>query len=283
MSYKWLKFLILWIPTVTIGLWEYTRHAFLLPYISMDLGNLLAPLIVLAVTLTLLRGLFAKLEQTQEALQRERMNKAALEQREQLARELHDGISQSLFMLSVKMDKLEKAASEEAAKETREQIRGTIKHVYEDVRQSIANLQSAAVQADVTWMKAIHMLAEEIRQTSGIRVSFEWRISEDALSSKAKIELLAIIREALLNVRKHAGATEAVVRGEETPAGGTFGFRCSIADDGTGAAPSELEANGKYGVKMMRDRAEKMGWSFELKSGEGRGTRVEISGKGVWL
>ena len=101
LSYRWLKRLILWTPTITIGLWEYIRHAFLLPYVTMELGNLLAPFIVLAVTVTLLRGLFAKLEETQEALQRERLLKTALEEREQLARELHDGISQSLFLLSV--------------------------------------------------------------------------------------------------------------------------------------------------------------------------------------
>ena len=46
MSYKQMKWLILIIPTLTIGIWEYVRHEFLLPYISMDLGNLLAPVIV---------------------------------------------------------------------------------------------------------------------------------------------------------------------------------------------------------------------------------------------
>ena len=45
-----LKWLILLIPTLTIGLWEYVRHAFLLPYMSMEHGNFLAPFIVLAVT-----------------------------------------------------------------------------------------------------------------------------------------------------------------------------------------------------------------------------------------
>lgn len=63
MSYKWLKWLILWIPTVAIGLCEHLRHTLLLSFISMELGNLLAPVFVFLITLTLLRALFAKLEQ----------------------------------------------------------------------------------------------------------------------------------------------------------------------------------------------------------------------------
>ncbi|WP_238327573.1 sensor histidine kinase [Paenibacillus gorillae] len=247
MSYKWLKFLILWIPTVTIGLWEYTRHAFLLQYISMDLGNLLAPLLVLIVTLTLLRGLFAKLEQTQEALQREQLAKASLEQREQLGRELHDGISQSLFLLSVQMDRLEHAESEEAALQKREQIRGTIKHVYEDVRQSIASLQSIPAADDVSWNLAIHTLAEEMRQTSGMKVVIDWRLSEGLLSNKHKIELLAIIREALMNIRKHANASVASVICTEAagqPSGSGTTFRCLIRDNGIGTSQSSLEEKG---------------------------------------
>lgn len=272
MPYKWLKFFILWIPTITIGIWEYVRHTFLLSYISMDLGNFLAPLLVLLVTITLLRGLFVKMEQTQEALQRERMMKASFEQREQLARDLHDGISQSLFLLSVKLDRLEKLQSSEEAKRMTEQIRGTVKHVYEDVRQSIANLQSDVLSTDPAWMNALHSLADEML-SSGSRVEIDWRIPDELLSNKAKVELLAMIREALMNVRKHADADLAIVRCVPTDEGM---FRCEIIDNGVGAAATSFEAKGRYGVKMMRDRAKQMGWQMNLKSVPGHGTTVEI-------
>lgn len=279
MPYKWLKFLILWIPTITIGLWEYIRHTFLLSYVSMDLGNFLAPVLVLVVSMTLLRGLFAKLEHTQEALQHERLMKASLEQREQLARELHDGISQSLFLLSVKMDRLEHAESKEEAEQTSEQIRGTIKHVYEDVRQSIANLQSAPVTADVSWMNTIHTLAEEMRLTSGIHVGLDWRLSDGMLTNKGKIELLAIISEALMNVRKHTHADQATVSCTEMTVDGERIFCCEIKDNGAGSTPGAFEAKGRYGIKMMRDRAERMGWHFEIHSGPGQGTSVAITNR----
>lgn len=280
MSYKWLKWLILWIPTVTIGVWEYLRHTLLLPFISMELGNLLAPVFVFLISLTLLRALFAKLEQMQESLQRERIFKAAFEEREHLARELHDGISQSLFMLSVKLDKLERAQSESDAQQTTEQIRRTVRHVYDDVRQSIANLHDAPLPEDMSWMQSVHHLTAEIEQTSGIRTTVEWHVQERSLSHKQKVELLAIMREALMNVQKHARAERIVIRGENvgTIDSNVSTFVCSILDDGIGMAEQKLNEKGKYGVKMMKERAASMGWTLTVQAAQPHGTKVEIIG-----
>lgn len=279
MSYRWLKWLILWIPTLTIGLWEYVRHAFLLPYISMDLGNVLAPVLVFLVTLTLLRGLFKRLELMQDALQRERLSKSAFEQREKLARELHDGISQSLFLLSVKLDSLEHAHTPEGVRQTTEQIRGTVRHVYEDVRQSIANLKSstAASPAEGPWRAAIQSLAEELREAGGYTAEVNWQLSEHALSDKEKVELMAIVREALMNVRKHTHEAHVSIACYPLEGGALGSFHCIVADTGRGADAEQLEAKGRYGIRMMRERAKQMGWSLHVKSERDQGTRVEIA------
>ncbi|MFC4099533.1 sensor histidine kinase [Paenibacillus xanthanilyticus] len=284
MRYKRIKWLILWIPTATIALWEYVRHAFLLPYISMDLGNLLAPVIVLVVTLTLVRGLMRMLEEAHESLQRERAVKAALVEREQLARELHDGISQSLFLLAVKLDRLERETEGGAAAQTAVQLRGTVRRVFEDVRQSIANLRSEPSLADTEWMQPVVLLAEEMERSDGLRVEMDWRLSELGLTNKQKVELIAIIREAMLNVQKHAGATRMLVRTEPEEGGG---FRCTVEDDGTGADPDELMAKGRYGIRMMLDRAKEMDWQLDIgraggpdaREQRGGGLRVELSSK----
>lgn len=283
MSYKWLKWLILWIPTITIGLWEYVRHTLLLPYISMDLGNYLAPVFVFLITLTLLRALFVKLEHMQQSLQREGVLKAAFEEREQLARELHDGISQTLFMLSVKLDKLERAQTNSDVLQTTEQLRQTVRHVYDDVRQSIANLQAAPLPADLSWMQSIHHLIDEIEQTSGIQTTVEWHMRDGLLSHKQKVELLAIMREALMNVQKHARAEHIVIRSEdESESGeGSYLFRCMIKDDGEGVSEEKLYEKGKYGVKMMQERAAAMGWQLTLQEGLPHGTEVEVVGRGM--
>ena len=277
MPYKRIKRLILWIPTLAIALWEYVRHAFLLPYISMGLGNLLTPVIALVVTLTIVSRLFRMLEQTSESLQRERSAKAALVEREQLARELHDGISQSLFLLSVKLDKLEHAQSGEQVRETAEQIRKTAKHMYDDVRQSIASLRGEPSLTEMQWMDAVRQMADQLRQ-GGLRVELDWRLSDTRLTDKEKVELLAIVREAMMNVQKHARASRLAVSAASAAGDGSGLFRCTVEDDGIGADERALTAKGRYGVRMMQDRAEAMGWRFGIRQADPElgGTVVEV-------
>ncbi|MFC4810765.1 sensor histidine kinase [Paenibacillus sp. GCM10023250] len=283
MTYKRLKWLILWTPTLTIALWEYLRHTLLLPYLSMNLGNALAPVIVMTVTATLLLRLFRMLEDAQDTLQRSKAAEAAYEEREQLARELHDGISQSLFLLSVKLDKLERADDPQLAAETMGQLRRTVKHVYDDVRQSIAGLRGEPSHADAQWMQAVRGMAAELER-GGLRVELDWRLTDARLSGKEKVQLLAIVREAMQNARKHAGASRLRVQAASV---GESAFRCAVADDGAGADPERLFAKGCYGVRMMQGRAAEMGWRFTVRragadepwSG-GRGTVVEVEKEG---
>ncbi|WP_245809748.1 sensor histidine kinase [Cohnella massiliensis] len=273
---KRIKWLIIGIPTLTIGLWEYVRHAFLLPYLSMELGNLLAPFIVLAVTLALVPGLFRRMEQSQSELQREKATKAALEEREQLARQLHDGIAQSLFLLAVKLDQLDRAACEPPVRELTGQIRETVRVMHEDVRQAIANLRLPPSAADAAWVLPLRELLGETAGVLDAEADFRWTIPDESLSGKEKVELHACLREALLNVRKHARAQNVTVVGEPVEGGG---FRCRVEDDGIGFGGDPFAAPGRFGLRMVRDRAGKMGWTL---AAERRGDRtvIELTKKG---
>ena len=126
MTYKQLKWLILLVPTITVGLWEYVRHEYLLPYISMDTGTWLTPVTVLLVTFTLLTRFFSKMENIQKQLRIERAEKAALQEREQIAHGLHDGVAQSLFLLSIKVNQLEKLNVSEEDKYKLEELNKSI-------------------------------------------------------------------------------------------------------------------------------------------------------------
>ncbi|MFC5402718.1 sensor histidine kinase [Cohnella soli] len=265
-----LKWLILLIPTLTIGLWEYIRHTFLLPYLSMDLGNFLAPFIVLVVTLTVVRGLFGRLEQSQQALQREKESNASLEERERLARELHDGISQSLFLLAVKLDQLDEQVVEGPVKPLAEGLRETVRVMHEDVRQAIANLKQPPSPAEAAWVAPMRELLGETAGIAEATAEFNWSIPEGSLTDKEKIELHACVREAIINVRKHAKASRVFVNGEKE---GENGFRCTVEDDGVGFAADPLQAQGRFGLRIVRDRAQAMGWTFVA---ERRGSRTVV-------
>ena len=69
LTYRQIKWLILIVPSLTIGIWEFVRHEFHIPYLSMELGNVLAPFIVLGATLAISLPLFRMLEHSQRQLQ----------------------------------------------------------------------------------------------------------------------------------------------------------------------------------------------------------------------
>lgn len=269
MSYRQIKWLILIIPTLTIGLWEYIRHEYLLPYISMELGNWLSPLIVLLVTLTLLLRLFSLMEHLQEELNSAREARTILEERERLARELHDGIAQSLFLLSVKMHKLEKDKQGEPDHSYRE-LRDTVRRVHEDVRQAISNLRYASTDV-LPWTQVVRDMIRDLQKETGLDVSFKWDFPEEMLSAKEKVELSACVREALMNVRKHANARHVKVEFCKMPSG----WIVTVEDDGREFPDKPFADPVHYGLRMIRERADEMGWNFSIGRVQDK-TRLEI-------
>lgn len=262
MTYGKIKWLILVIPTLTIGIWEYVRHTCLLPYISMELGNYLSPVIVFAVTVTFLRKLFAVMEGIQEELKKERAVKAAMEERERIARELHDGIAQSLFMLSVKVNRLERPE----AMEDRErpsvylEIRRSVHQVNDYVRQAIASLRYPPDAARLPWMESVERLVADTAADTGLQIELHWFLPERRLSSRDKVELYSILREALNNVRKHAEADRVQVIGREEDGGWLF----FIKDNGRGYEGDPFGHEDQFGLQIMKRRALEMGWTLQL-------------------
>lgn len=260
MSYRQIKWLILIIPTVTIGLWEYVRHEFLLPYISMELGNILSPVIVFLVTILFLTQLFEILERNHKELEEARALQAVLEEREKIAGELHDGIAQTLFLVNVQVNQL--AQSAQVDDEQIRRLRENVRHADSYVRQAIASLREPAEPAAIPWMQSVRSLVKEIERESDLHITLDWQIPEETLSAKEKIELLAIMRESLMNVYKHAAADQVRITGESTEGSGWI---CRIIDDGIGLpADRELYDHAHFGIRMMGDRAAKMGWTFSI-------------------
>ncbi|WP_427180818.1 sensor histidine kinase [Paenibacillus sp. TC-CSREp1] len=274
MSYKQIKWMILLIPTITVGLWEYIRHQFLMPYLSMDAGNWLTPVIVYLVSVTLLSRLFRMLESARAALEQERASKTALAARDQLARELHDGISQSLFLLSVKADKAGRSLSGTSHEQEIREIQKTVHEVNTYVRQAIAQLRYVPSPIADPDAIALQAQVESIVSDTVPEADVQWHWTEISLSAKEQVELLACIREALLNVRKHAKATKVLVHAE----GSLSDWFVHIQDNGIGLQGDPMLLKDRYGLRITKERAEQMGWIFRLESRPGD-TRM-IIGKG---
>lgn len=271
MSYRQIKWLIIIVPMLTIELWEFIRHEYLYPYLSMEAGNYLSAFVVLAVTLLLTMRLFARMEAMQEELNRERADKAILLERERIARQLHDGIAQSLFLLSVKMHKME-GENPALKNESFQGLKETIRRVHDDVRQSISNLRyPPSSVASSAWSETVKGLIAEFEKETGVKVSSRWELEEKALSPKDKVEIFACLREALMNIRKHAQAQHASIR--LVPE--RKGWCLTVEDDGRGFDGDPFRHPDRFGLRMMRERAEEMGWQFEIERSGGL-TRITI-------
>ncbi|WP_051107696.1 sensor histidine kinase [Paenibacillus fonticola] len=263
MTYKQIKWMILFIPTITVGIWEYVRHQFLLPYISMDLGNWLTPVLVYVVSVTLLKRLFLMLERIQQELQTERTAKAALEAREHLAKELHDGIAQSVFLMSVKVDRLEFTADQEKYEKDIFQIRKTVHEVNRYVRQAIANLRYAATtEVDVLQRETLKEKVKQVAEEVLVPIEVQWNIPDELLNPKEKVELLTSIREAVVNIQKHAQAAQGSINGEA--AKDQRGWKVTIKDDGIGFRGDPYQLEDSYGLLIMRERANEMNWNLRI-------------------
>lgn len=274
MKYNQIKWLILFLPTITIALWEYVRHEFLLSYISMDMGNFLSPILVFIVTLVFLRHLFSILEKMQEELRAARAKKAALIEREKLARELHDGIAQSLFLLSVKMNKFGRKNELEQDADF-QKIKQTLQHVHEDTRQAITNLKYVPNEDTFSWTETIYQYVTELKQQHFMDVQLEWGIPEDALSSKEKVELFACVKEAVMNVIKHAKTNEVWIVAKEIE----NGWICQIKDRGIGFTNDTIQDSTGYGLQIIQDRTIDMEWEFSINKIENE-TILEIKKEG---
>ena len=169
--------------------------------------------LVFVVTLIFLRHLFSVLERMQEELRWEKTKKAALIEREKLARELHDGIAQSLFLLSVKMNKFERKNYLEDDPDF-QKIKQTLQHVHNDTRQAITNLKYLPSEEPFSWTETIYQYVTELKDHHLMDVQLQWAIQENTLSPKEKVELFACIKEAVVNVIKHAKTNRIWIHGK---------------------------------------------------------------------
>ncbi|WP_025028935.1 sensor histidine kinase [Caldalkalibacillus mannanilyticus] len=274
MSYKQIKWIILLLPTLTVACWEELRHTpFLLTYISMELGNWLTPVIVFVVTMVVAKNLFHLLEKIQKQLEEERSLKLILQEREMIARQLHDGIAQSLFLLSVKINQVESNEAQLKDNEDYQKIQKTVQHIHQDVRQAILHLRNPSSQAPLPWTDSVQEWVEKFQKESGLTIDFSWNLPEGFLSIKEKLELFSCLKEAAINVQKHAEASQ--VRIEAQYEGKKWS--CVVEDDGIGITSEQLEHSEGYGLHIMKDRVKEMGWDLKIERSDGK-TRVTIQG-----
>jgi signal transduction histidine kinase len=203
---------------------------------------------------------------------------AVMEERTRLAREIHDGISQTLGALQLKTSQLEASLSEERFDESRgylSELQDMISRAYRDLREAMFGLR-AAVEPGTELVAALRDYLGHYRAQYGLDVRLEANDDEQAtLDGEAQAQAMRIVQEALSNVRRHAGsegATLSVERhGDEV--------RICVMDEGQGFDPADLETQdeGRHlGLRTMRERAVSVGGALTIESEPGGGTAVVL-------
>lgn len=201
---------------------------------------------------------------------------AVADERERIAREMHDSLAQVLGYVNTKaqaIQELLRAGKVERAEEHLGQLSGAAREAYVDVRENILGLR-ITVEGSRTFAEILDDYFERWQDQSDIQVEFDTSTPAPAITSEAELQLLRIIQEALSNVRKHAHARRATITMRERDGL----LVTTIEDDGTGFDP-ELLGRGdfpRFGLTIMQERAESVGGRFEIGPGTGGGTRIEV-------
>ena len=196
---------------------------------------------------------------------------AVMEERQRLARDLHDVVSQQLFALNMMSSAAFKVfdSNPALAKQQLEEIVGIAGKAQGEMRALLLHLRPIELSNDSLCDGIIKLIQELKGKTS---LQFAASIDEiDNLSTAGQEHLFRIVQEALSNVLRHSHASKVQIILEDKD---KYAY-LHISDNGKGFDPT-LEKITSYGLKTMRERCEEIGGVMEIRSKIGSGTYIDI-------
>ena len=199
---------------------------------------------------------------------------AVSQERSFIARELHDSIAQSLAFLKIQVQLMRDAIGSGDAEQVQYvlgEIDVGVRESYGDVRELLMHFRTRANAEDIE--PALLTTLRKFEHQTGLKATLQMIGQGLPLAPDTQIQVLHIVQEALSNVRKHARAGQVWLDVQQQPR-----WRLEVRDDGAGfahdhAAPDETHV----GLRIMAERAERMGAQFEVLSMPGRGTSVVLT------
>jgi signal transduction histidine kinase len=208
---------------------------------------------------------------------------AVEQERNRLARELHDSVTQTVFSMNLAAQSASLLLNKEPPR-----VAGQLLRIEElatgaqrEIQSLVSQLRPRSIAA-ASLPTALHQLAVEHKIRDGLQVSIEIQ-GEGTLPETVATGLYSIAHEALINVSKHSGTCEAILRlnvGKNRPC-------LEIEDHGRGFNPeTALDQYGHLGLAGMLERAREIGWKLSVLSKQGQGTRILVtenpSGDQAW-
>lgn len=230
--------------------------------------------IALATTMALTLHLAVQRARLQQAVLPEQVEEAITQERRRIAREIHDGVAQSLAYLNLKTELLDRLVTRDpaAAHEQAAMIRQLLQSAMAELRRCIGDLRRPSSGQGAAITAQLRTLASSLSEMPNLQLALQ-EVSGARLAPDVERTVLGIVREALQNIRKHADAT--TVQVEVTREGEAL--RVLVADDGQGFRMEQQQADPgqHFGLLQMRELAQEMGGDLAIASQPGAGTRVE--------
>jgi signal transduction histidine kinase len=198
---------------------------------------------------------------------------AVVDERERIGRDLHDGIIQSLYAISLSLEDVPEIMAEDSGEAAARVDRAidSLNVAIADLRHFVVGLRPEHVDR-TDFVGLLATLGDQVRRDGVIAVDLDLPDERVDLPAHARGEILQITREALSNTARHAHASSALVSLRH----GAGGLRLELSDDGSGFDPSRRSPPGHHGLANMRDRAEALGGTFDIRSGPS-GTTIIVT------
>jgi signal transduction histidine kinase len=214
----------------------------------------------------------AAAETHQDELSVEKLkHEAVLQERNRIAQDIHDTVSQGLAGIVYQLEAAEDFSAESPGgtkhlERARELARETLK----ELRQAVWNLRPDALQQE-SFAGAIVFLAKRLTEGTPVRVDFSIRGFPRHLPPETERGLLRIVQEAFANIIKHSKASNARIEMALTDGQ----IQLCVEDDGCGFAPMDSSVRNGFGLTSMRERAQALGGFWWVYSQPRHGTQIQ--------
>jgi two-component system nitrate/nitrite sensor histidine kinase NarX len=197
---------------------------------------------------------------------------AVLEERQRLARNLHDAINQSLFSAGLIAEVLPRLwdRDQQEARRSLEDLRRLTRGAMAEMRALLAELRPSTL-TDADLGDLLRLLGNAFTGRTNIPATVTI-LGQGDLPAEVQVAIYRVCQEALNNIAKHAKASQVEINVRQEPGS----LELHIRDDGRGFDTSEQMPPGHYGLSMMRERAETVGALLTVTSQPGHGTELTI-------
>lgn len=204
--------------------------------------------------------------------------KAHEDERQRLAQELHDGVTQELLVVANRTQLLVNDDGTKNTMDVKKQaiwIRDAVLKISEDIRRQSVDLRPDILD-NMGLIPSLRWLVDRLNEDSGILAGVVLHGEERKLDSETEVNIFRIVQESLNNIRRHSKATEATVNLQITP---TF-LEITIRDNGKGFPLNKtiqnLTSQGKLGLIGIQQRVKFIGGSIDIDSKTGKGTTLSL-------